>query len=254
MLRSVASKLAWVGRTASMVFGLALVMALLFGAATTALAHSGVDTKLFHLGHSNVATALTSLGGKLGVNGPMLAITNNNADTNDTALSLNVQAGEAPMRVNSATKVGNLNSDKVDSYDSTTLLPGGDLPPGRTVRGNFEMGGQAAGAFHRVPGDSISFGYRLASQPTVEFVREGAASTTNCPGTASSPEAAKGYLCIYESDKWNNYEPGNGITYPAYRNPTRVGVGLITYAHSAGYVEARGTWAVTGPDPGITPL
>ena len=32
MLRNTASKVAWVGRTASMVFGLALVMALVFGA------------------------------------------------------------------------------------------------------------------------------------------------------------------------------------------------------------------------------
>jgi hypothetical protein len=38
MLRTVASKVAWVGRTASMVFGLALVLALVLGIATMALA------------------------------------------------------------------------------------------------------------------------------------------------------------------------------------------------------------------------
>lgn len=36
MLRSAASKVAWVGRTASMVFGLALVLALIFGVASMA--------------------------------------------------------------------------------------------------------------------------------------------------------------------------------------------------------------------------
>jgi hypothetical protein len=41
MLRKVASKVAWVGRTASMVFGLALVLALVFGALSVALAHTG---------------------------------------------------------------------------------------------------------------------------------------------------------------------------------------------------------------------
>jgi hypothetical protein len=38
MLRTTASKVAWVGRTASMVFGLALVLALVLGVATMALA------------------------------------------------------------------------------------------------------------------------------------------------------------------------------------------------------------------------
>jgi hypothetical protein len=41
MLRSVAAKVAWVGRTAAMVFGLALVLALLFGLASMALAANG---------------------------------------------------------------------------------------------------------------------------------------------------------------------------------------------------------------------
>ncbi len=37
MLANTMKKVAWVGRTASMAFGLALVLALVFGAATTAL-------------------------------------------------------------------------------------------------------------------------------------------------------------------------------------------------------------------------
>jgi hypothetical protein len=41
MLRTAASKIAWVGRTASMVIGLALVMALVFGVATMALGATG---------------------------------------------------------------------------------------------------------------------------------------------------------------------------------------------------------------------
>jgi hypothetical protein len=41
MLRTAASKVAWAGRTASMVFGLALVLALLFGVASMALGANG---------------------------------------------------------------------------------------------------------------------------------------------------------------------------------------------------------------------
>jgi hypothetical protein len=108
----------WVGRTASVVFGLALVMALVVGAASTAWSATGGN---FILGKGNVATDITRLAGEAGVDGPMLKLINNNADPNDTALGLRVQDGEAPMRVNSDTKVANLNADKVDGLSSEQL-------------------------------------------------------------------------------------------------------------------------------------
>ena len=49
----------------------------------------------------------------------MFVVKNNNAGANDTALSLKVQAGEPPMKVNSSTMVANLNADKLDNLDST---------------------------------------------------------------------------------------------------------------------------------------
>ena len=47
MLRQVASKVAWVGRTASMVFGLALVLALVIGVSSAAF---GKDGDFFKVG------------------------------------------------------------------------------------------------------------------------------------------------------------------------------------------------------------
>ncbi len=119
MLRSVGSKVAWVGRTASMVFGLALVLALIVGVVSAAF---GADGDNFILGQNNAATTVTRLAGAAGVDGPMLQLINNNAGTNDTALTLNVQAGEAPMRVNRDTLVTNLNADKLDGQDSVAFL------------------------------------------------------------------------------------------------------------------------------------
>jgi hypothetical protein len=58
MLRSVASKVAWVGRTASMVFGLALVLALVLGVASMAL---GADGDFFKVGRANLASAVSTL-------------------------------------------------------------------------------------------------------------------------------------------------------------------------------------------------
>ena len=58
MIRSVASNVAWVGRTASMVFGLALVLRLVFGLAGAAFSATGGT---FVLGKANEATTVTKL-------------------------------------------------------------------------------------------------------------------------------------------------------------------------------------------------
>jgi hypothetical protein len=94
MLKTIFSKVVWVGRAASTVFGLALVLALIFGVATAAF---GANGDFFKVGKSNTATKVSKLI-KSGV-GP--------------ALELRVDSG-APLKVNSETKVTNLNADKLD--------------------------------------------------------------------------------------------------------------------------------------------
>ena len=126
MIGSLVAKVVWVGRATVFCVGLAVTLALIFGAASTAFASNGNP---WLLGNSNVATAITSLGGRLGVDGPMVRITNNNTegdavDTDDTALDLRVQSGEPPMWVNSDTKVANLNADKLDGKNSTEFISG----------------------------------------------------------------------------------------------------------------------------------
>src|SRR5215210_461748 len=137
MLRKVASKVAWVGRTASMVFGLALVLALIFGVASMAFGASGDNFILGSL--NNTATALTRLTGN--VNGAAMQVQNTNAGTNDTALNLTVDPGEAPMRVNSDRMVANLNADKVDGknlseFNVHTFNRVGPLPIEETFTSN----------------------------------------------------------------------------------------------------------------------
>jgi hypothetical protein len=99
MLRSMASKVMWVGRAAVFMVGLSVIAALVLGVASTAL---GADGKSFLLGRTNLATAVTTLA-KQGV-GP--------------ALSLRVDSGP-PLAVNSSAKVSGLNADTVDGRDST---------------------------------------------------------------------------------------------------------------------------------------
>ncbi len=116
MLRTAASKVAWVGRTASMVFGLALVLALLLGIATMALA--AVPGDPFKLGQMNrIDDAVTTLIGSH--SGPMMVVDNDSEAPAARALDLRVEPGRAPMRVNSDSRVTNLNADKLDGLDST---------------------------------------------------------------------------------------------------------------------------------------
>ena len=69
MVRSVLGKVAWVGRTVSTVFGLALVLALVLGAASVAL---GANGDFFKVGKSNFASAVSTLN-KSGA-GPALSL------------------------------------------------------------------------------------------------------------------------------------------------------------------------------------
>jgi hypothetical protein len=111
-------KVMWMARATTTVVGLAIMLALVLGVATAAFGANGDFFKLGNL--KNSATALTRLTGN--VDGAALQVVNPNTGANDTALSLSVQAGEAPMRVNSATKVANLNADQLDGQDSTAFL------------------------------------------------------------------------------------------------------------------------------------
>ena len=275
MVRSALGKVAWVGRTASMVFGLALVMALVLGVATMAFGANGQNFILGKL--NNAATSVTGLVGNVD-GGPALRVTNPNAGTNDTALDLRVQAGEAPMKVNSTTRVANLNAasagradsaatadsatsaqnatnaqnaDELDGQDSTTLLPGGDLPKDRTLRGHYNIYDKASPQQSGQENMPISFGYRLASAPTVRIIKANTSPPAECPGTASAPEAASGYLCIYETSSYNLYS-SSYRTYPYVYGTSRIGthiaadsaVNTSTTYDSTFYTY--GTWAVTG--------
>jgi ABC-type antimicrobial peptide transport system permease subunit len=114
MLRKAASKVMWVGRAASTMFGLALVLALVVGAASAAF---GANGDFFKLGNSNNLASAVSTLTKSGA-GP--------------ALSLKVDSG-APLAVNSSSKVAKLNVDKLDGLDSTRFVEArGDIN-GNTV-------------------------------------------------------------------------------------------------------------------------
>src|SRR5918999_5319637 len=116
MIRTVASKVMWVGRATVFLVGLAVIVGLIFGILSRATAHTG-SAGLFHLNHNNPVTALSTLTGTLA--GAVLKVDNNGTGS---ALSLEVGSGKAPLTVNSAAgKATNLNADKLDGLKSTDI-------------------------------------------------------------------------------------------------------------------------------------
>jgi hypothetical protein len=97
---------------------LAVATALTLGTASAALAGSGVGG-VFNLGKTNTVNAITTLVGS--VTGPSLRIDNNSGGTAATALDLQVEPGKTPMKVNSTTKVANLNADRLDDKSAEDL-------------------------------------------------------------------------------------------------------------------------------------
>jgi hypothetical protein len=137
-------------------------------------------------------------------------------------------------------------------------FPTGNLPSGRTMKGVYSLSGE--GTDRSVA--EISFPVQLASAPNVAMTRvdptePGNPSTTNCPGSATNPLAAPGFLCIYEANRFGtgnsvpglcdadgntcNNTGGTGIS-------TRWGTYIeFTPAVDNNNYGSNGTWAVTAP-------
>jgi hypothetical protein len=138
MIRSAASKVMWVGRATVFLVGLAVVLALLFGVTSVAL---GADGDFFKVGRSNLADSVSRLT-KSGA-GP--------------ALNLRVDSG-APLAVNSATKVTNLNADELDGVDSAGFLRTPIYDEERSTTGGAVANESAIAAIACDPGDTALSG------------------------------------------------------------------------------------------------
>ncbi len=106
-----------IARGTVLALGVAVTLALTVGLASEALGANGGNLILGKA--TNAATTVTGLVGRV-ASGAALMVSN---PSGGPALDLRVQAGKAPMKVNSATKVANLNTDRLDGKDSAAFLP-----------------------------------------------------------------------------------------------------------------------------------
>ena len=102
--------------------GLAMLLALVLGVGTTALATvSGDPSKL---GRTNAIGKISRLVGD--TSAAMLRIDNNSTGPGPTALDLQVEPGKTPMEVNSSTEVQGMNVDEVDGKGASEFLGYGE--------------------------------------------------------------------------------------------------------------------------------
>jgi hypothetical protein len=119
MTTKVVGRAMWLARDTATLLGLAAMLAVVLGAATTANAAAGDPLKL---GEINAANKITRLLGSS--DGVLLGITNNGGGS---ALRLEVKPGKAPVSVNpeAGTATG-LSADRLDGKDSAAFLGKGD--------------------------------------------------------------------------------------------------------------------------------
>ncbi len=124
MTRTIFGKVMWVGRATVFLVGLAVILALVFGAASTAMSATGGN---FILGKGNRAETPTVLVSTLADALKSALVVQNKSG--GAALDLRVGNATtppndvAPMKVNSTKKVPNLNADRLDGKDSSEFAP-----------------------------------------------------------------------------------------------------------------------------------
>lgn len=161
---------------------------------------------------------------------------------NGSLLSRDFKSGQLPAGPQGPQGPKGDKGDKGDKGEAGPLLE--TLPSGKTLRGVYATrdtdSGQTARAY-----DSITFSFPLASAPTAHYRNIGDAATADCPGSAASPEAAPGHLCVYE----NNFSGTlravfNPVTFA---DPGSSRYGAVVFSSGPGEALSYGTWAVKAP-------
>lgn len=138
------------------------------------------------------------------------------------------------------------------------------LPSEKTEKGDWAIG-QEAGAGGIIEA-GVSFDIPLESAPSAIYLEPGEIGhqhTTECAGTAASPKAASGFLCVYANEEesiapHSTLGPGHPFTCsgaealgsclksePGARLSDATGFVVAAFAQETG--NANGTWAVTAP-------
>lgn len=191
--------------------------------------------------------------GKLGPGAVTPGNLGNGAVTSDKIAAGAVIAASIKNGVITNNKLGNevVTAAKLGKGSVTLAKLGSDVVPllgtlrsGQTLRGSFDLGGEA-----KVARAGQSFQFPLLNPPAApetNILKENE-KTTACPGLAGgnkqTPEAAAGQLCVYVTNS-----VGTGTLKFDPSSVNRLGFGLEAgFAAVAAGNVIQGFWAVTAP-------
>ena len=123
------------------------------------------------------------------------------------------------------------------------------LAAGKTIRGNYATAVNG-GNFMLA---SIPFVFRLAAPLTARFIAAGGAPPPECPGTAANPQAAGGFLCVFEAGN-TNVQTTRGVCNPETTGcligaSSREGAAVYAYPQNgANPAWVFGSWACNSGD------
>jgi len=148
-----------------------------------------------------------------------------------------LQAGKTPV-VNAA-KLSGQPATAFHQYNTSA-------PALSTQYGAFSFQGNAAAAGN-FGNANISFPVPINSDLTVHVIQDGAAVPSGCSGSATSPGASAGNLCIFVG--WSSnissttvYNPATGLT-----GASHFGAQVLVASSTSGNFGMTGTWAATAP-------
>jgi hypothetical protein len=137
------------------------------------------------------------------------------------------------------------------------------VPSKKTLTGAWSVGGEGAQLLA-----SISFPFPVSPAPTSVIIRESRqlalvvestglkevlageeAIEAFCPGSAASPEAEPGFLCVYTEREESGTEVGFELALvgAGWANPSEYGASVPVKNVSGEAKLAKGTWSVTAP-------
>lgn len=146
-----------------------------------------------------------------------------------------------PKGATGATGPAGPQGPKGEQGESGTFLS--SLPSAKTLTGVYGISGHIETAGDTGAEDAISFQVPLATPPVEDIVSTGS-PTAACPGSVDEPEAAPGYLCLYEQAAYGS--EGELKVESTGSGKSGFAVFFAGSTNAGGY-NYYGTWAVTAP-------
>jgi hypothetical protein len=124
---------------------------------------------------------------------------------------------------------------------------GGEIPdvaPGKLISGTYSLAGYSNGS-EAYATSNISFPAEVGGTLPAHIIGSGGSPTSECPGSATAPDAAPGHFCVYVNSAtnisvhvvWDPY-----TLFPDTASPK--GASLFAYSLGLGNFWSWGTWAV----------